>query len=280
MAEAKPSTSVVSHSSELEAFRCPLCQEIFKTPVRTHDCHHVFCRQCLLIAVGARGPHCPLCRGALYKWETTSPTRACDIEAMMKSLSHACLYCRRQVKLSYTRLHYKSCKRHQEEFAGAPRVSQVLASDQGPTRQLGLLYQCPLCEQGNLTRKDLLDHCNSLLLKTALFLLPPSPMTAPPERISAHQCNDKKNTLPIKPFPTEGRLSSLCWLLPPFHMVLQEECPICSVLPVGNANYVSRNIVGHLNARHQFSYGDFMNVCDDEEAPLQAAIEESSAFFY
>ncbi|XP_077126525.1 E3 ubiquitin-protein ligase RNF138-like [Ranitomeya variabilis] len=228
MAEAKPSTSVVSHSFELEAFRCPLCQEIFKTPVRTHDCHHVFCRKCLLIAVGARGPHCPLCRAALYKWEGTTPTRACDIEAMMKTLSHACLYCRRQVKLSYTRVHYKSCKRHQEEFAGAPRVSQVLASDQGPTKQLDLLYKCPLCEQGNLNRKDLLDHCNAM-----------------------HSLE-----------------------------VAQAVCPICSVLPGGNDHYASRNFVGHLNARHQFNYGDFMNVCDEEEAQLQAAIEESSEFFY
>ncbi|XP_073439819.1 E3 ubiquitin-protein ligase RNF138 isoform X3 [Dendrobates tinctorius] len=237
MAEAKPSTSVVLDSSELEAFRCPFCQNIFKTPVRTHDCHHVshtdglhihtetdrknrFCRKCLLTAVTSRGPHCPICRLPLYRWETTTPTRACDIETKMKTLSHACLSCRRQVKLSYTRLHYKSCKKHQEAFAGAPRVSLTLPSESHPTKRPDLIYKCPLCQQDNLNRKDLLEHCNAM---HSLEVAQVSMMTS-------------------------------CRLRHRFHQV----CPICSALPGGDANYASRDIVGHLNARHQFNYGDFM----------------------
>ncbi|XP_073533063.1 E3 ubiquitin-protein ligase RNF138 [Phyllobates terribilis] len=230
MAEAKPSTSVVSGSSQLEDFRCSVCQEIFQTPVRTHNCRHVFCRKCLLMAFKAGGAHCPLCRGALSQWEGTTPTRATDLEAKMKTLYHACVFCGRQVKLSYMRIHYKSCKSYQEEFGTAPRVSHLFASDQSTSviNRLDSIYKCPLCPQGNLNRKTLLDHCNVM-----------------------H-----------------------------YFEVAQAVCPICSMLPGGDANFASRNIVGHLNARHQFNYEDFMNVRDDEEAQLQAAIEKSSQYFY
>nr|XP_034341968.1 E3 ubiquitin-protein ligase RNF138-like isoform X4 [Arvicanthis niloticus] len=52
-------------------------------------------------------------------------------------------------------------------------------------------------------------------------------------------------------------------------------CPICLSLPWGDSTQLTRNLVGHLNQRHQFDYGDFVNLQLDEETQYQIAIEES-----
>lgn len=35
-------------------------------------------------------------------------------------------------------------------------------------------------------------------------------------------------------------------------------CPICVSLPWADSNQVTRNLVSHLNLRHQFDYGEFV----------------------
>ncbi|KAG8567736.1 hypothetical protein GDO81_013759 [Engystomops pustulosus] len=227
MAEAKALTSVFSENHEAEDFSCSVCQEIFQTPVRTQTCQHVFCRKCLLMAIKASGAHCPLCRGTLSRWERSAPTRASDIELKMRILSLGCTYCGKPVKLSYMRLHYKSCKSYQEEFGTASKDTK-LQSDPFSTKPSDTTYKCPLCQHGDLNRKALLDHCNFM-----------------------H-----------------------------YFEVAEAVCPICSALPCGDASQITGNIVGHLNARHQFNYEEFMNVYLDEEAQFQAAIEKSYQFFY
>ncbi|XP_043753877.1 E3 ubiquitin-protein ligase RNF138-like [Cervus elaphus] len=52
-------------------------------------------------------------------------------------------------------------------------------------------------------------------------------------------------------------------------------CPICVSLPWGDPSQVTRNFVSHLNQRHQFDYGEFVNLQLDEETPYQTAVEES-----
>ncbi|XP_066434952.1 E3 ubiquitin-protein ligase RNF138 [Eleutherodactylus coqui] len=159
MAEAKAGSSVLSEDPDPEDFTCPVCQEIFQTPVRTHNCQHVFCRKCLLLAIKASGAHCPLCRAALCRWERSAPTRAAGIEMKMRIVSQSCTYCGKGVKLSHMRLHYKSCRCYQEEFGIAPKDLK-LQSDPHATKQFDAVYECPLCPQGSLNRKALLDHCN------------------------------------------------------------------------------------------------------------------------
>ncbi|XP_040289439.1 E3 ubiquitin-protein ligase RNF138 [Bufo bufo] len=227
MAEAQALTSVFSENHDPEDFSCSICRDIFQTPVRTQNCQHVFCRKCLLMAIKASGAHCPLCRGALCRWERSAPIRASDIEMKMRILSLDCTCCGKLVKLSYMRLHYKTCKGYQEEFGTAAKDSK-LHSDLYNAKQFDALYKCPLCQQGNLNRKALLDHCNFM-----------------------H-----------------------------YFDVAEAMCPICSALPCGDTNYSTGNIVGHLNARHQFNYDEFMNVHLDEEAQFQAAIEKSYQLFY
>ncbi|XP_055264840.1 E3 ubiquitin-protein ligase RNF138-like [Moschus berezovskii] len=52
-------------------------------------------------------------------------------------------------------------------------------------------------------------------------------------------------------------------------------CPICVSLPWGDPSQFSRNFVSHLNQRHQFDYGEFVNLQLDEEIQYQTAVEES-----
>lgn len=52
-------------------------------------------------------------------------------------------------------------------------------------------------------------------------------------------------------------------------------CPICVSLPWADTNQVTRNLVSHLNLRHRFDYGEFVNLQLDEEAQYQNAVQES-----
>ncbi|KAM5157839.1 E3 ubiquitin-protein ligase RNF138 isoform 2-T2 [Mantella aurantiaca] len=181
-----------------------------------------FCRKCFLSAVKASGAHCPLCRGALCRWERSAPTRASDVDMKMRMRSAGCTYCGKQVTLSSMRFHYKTCKSYQEEYGFAPKESTGENAAYA-AKPLDKTYTCPLCSQQDLNRQALLDHC-----------------------VFMHYFEDG-----------------------------EAECPICCSLPWGIPGQLTSNIVAHLNARHRFSYEDFMNVYLDEDAQYQAAIEKS-----
>lgn len=42
-------------------------------------------------------------------------------------------------------------------------------------------------------------------------------------------------------------------------------CPICTTYPHGDPNYVSNNLGGHLEMRHQFDMGEVIENDVDEE---------------
>ncbi|XP_029447055.1 E3 ubiquitin-protein ligase RNF138 isoform X2 [Rhinatrema bivittatum] len=57
--------------------------------------------------------------------------------------------------------------------------------------------------------------------------------------------------------------------------VVSKVCPICVTLPWGDPTFISSNIVDHLNARHQFDYGEYVNLSLDEDTQYQVALVES-----
>ncbi|XP_066481989.1 E3 ubiquitin-protein ligase RNF138 isoform X1 [Tiliqua scincoides] len=223
-------------------YYCPVCQDVFRTPVRISICQHVFCRKCFLTALKEGGTHCPLCRGIVTRKEKTRPNRALDVENNMKKLVGSCRCCDKQVKLSHMRQHYKSCKKYQDEYGVSSLIPSISQDSTGhsfrsdtSTSEIGETYvcsslssghttfKCPLCQESNFTRQLLLDHCNDRHLNQ-----------------------------------TEPAI-----------------CPLCVSLPWGNPNQTTRNFVDHLNQLHQFDYGDFMNLQLDEETQLQNAVVES-----
>nr|XP_020765514.1 E3 ubiquitin-protein ligase RNF138-like [Odocoileus virginianus texanus] len=66
-----------------------------------------------------------------------------------------------------------------------------------------------------------------------------------------------------------------CFLRQMGHGEVLYTCPICVSLPWGDPSQVTRNFVSHLNQRHQFDYGEFVNLQLDEETQYQTAVEES-----
>ncbi|XP_026555030.1 E3 ubiquitin-protein ligase RNF138 isoform X2 [Pseudonaja textilis] len=141
-------------------YYCPVCQDVFKTPVRISICQHLFCRKCFLMAMKGGGPHCPLCRGIVTRKEKARPNRALDTENNMKKLVGSCRCCEKQIRFSRMRQHYKSCKRYQDEY-GVPSIIPNLDISQDSTgNSQQPTFKCPLCQESNFTRQTLLDHCN------------------------------------------------------------------------------------------------------------------------
>ncbi|XP_021482988.1 E3 ubiquitin-protein ligase RNF138-like [Meriones unguiculatus] len=229
-----------------EDFYCPICQEVFKTPVRVAACQHVFCRKCFLAAMKESRIHCPLCRGTVTRRERACPERALDLETIMRSFPGNCRCCSQRIELHRMRQHYKTCKKYQDEFGVSsaspsfqlspdtvdnnsndatisenteayPEEENATSPPDQPT------FDCPLCEEANLTRQRLVDHCNR---------------------------NHRAHVVPVV-------------------------CPICLSLPWGDPTQQTRNFVSHLNQRHQFEYRDFVDLQLDEETQYQIALEES-----
>uniref|UniRef100_A0A8D0GMU9 E3 ubiquitin-protein ligase RNF138 n=1 Tax=Sphenodon punctatus TaxID=8508 RepID=A0A8D0GMU9_SPHPU len=200
-------------------YYCPVCQDVFKTPVRTKVCQHVFCRKCFLTAMKEGETE-----------ERARPIRALDVENNMKKFSGNCRCCEKQIRFSRMRQHYKSCKKYQDEYgvssiipsfqisqdsSGNSFRSDSSTSDNGENADLQIpeegtsahsAFKCHLCQETNFTRERLLDHCNIRHLSEMVPVI----------------------------------------------------CPICISLPWAEPNEVTRDFVGHLNQRHQFDYEDFV----------------------
>ncbi|XP_028924931.1 E3 ubiquitin-protein ligase RNF138 isoform X2 [Ornithorhynchus anatinus] len=163
-------------------FYCPVCQEVFKTPVRITACQHVFCRKCFLTAMRESGVHCPFCRGNVTRRERACPERALDIENVMRKFSGSCRCCAKQIKFYRMRHHYKTCKKYQDEYGVSSVIPNFpISQDSGgnsnrsgtstsdnteslpreSSASVHPTFKCPLCQETNLTRQRLLDHCNS-----------------------------------------------------------------------------------------------------------------------
>ncbi|XP_019469564.1 meprin A subunit beta [Meleagris gallopavo] len=51
-------------------------------------------------------------------------------------------------------------------------------------------------------------------------------------------------------------------------------CPICVSLPWADSSQVTRNLVSHLNLRHQFDYGEFVPALETTEVDIDGGIDQ------
>ncbi|XP_074133401.1 E3 ubiquitin-protein ligase RNF138 isoform X3 [Sminthopsis crassicaudata] len=190
------------------------------------------------------GIHCPLCRGNVTRRERACPERALDIENVMRKFSGSCRCCAKQIKFYRMRHHYKSCKKYQDEYG----VSSIIPN-----------FQISQDSVGNSNRSE----------------------TSTSDNTETYQGDASSPGHPTFKCPlcqeanfTRQRLLDHCNNSHLFQIV-PVTCPICVSLPWGDPSQITRNFVSHLNQRHQFDYGEFVNLQLDEETQYQTAVEES-----
>ncbi|XP_018613128.2 uncharacterized protein LOC108937594 [Scleropages formosus] len=151
------------HQESQEEFECPICQEVFRTPIRTKSCGHVFCRSCFVAAVRTRGPSCPLCRGPVCEDEK----RAADVQRQMRERKGSCRACGALCFLSRMRTHYRYCRKYAEEYGGPPAAVALPGARAGDPNGAGAspiegplsMYCCPYCPLQGLRDTALVQHC-------------------------------------------------------------------------------------------------------------------------
>ncbi|XP_071958403.1 E3 ubiquitin-protein ligase RNF166-like [Antedon mediterranea] len=52
-------------------------------------------------------------------------------------------------------------------------------------------------------------------------------------------------------------------------------CPICASMPWGDPNYKSSDFLSHLNMRHKFEYGTYVDFHNNEDEVLRQVLEQS-----
>uniref|UniRef100_A0A8C6HW04 E3 ubiquitin-protein ligase RNF138 n=1 Tax=Mus spicilegus TaxID=10103 RepID=A0A8C6HW04_MUSSI len=234
-----------------------------------------FCRKCFLTAMRESGIHCPLCRGSVTRRERACPERALDLENIMRRFSGSCRCCSKKIKFYRMRHHYKSCKKYQDEYG----VSSVIPNFKISQDSVRSRNSDPgLRELASETRRDQpvsagvigMHHqsCNRS-------------ETSASDNTETYQEDTSSSGHPTFKCPlcqesnfTRQRLLDHCNSNHLFQIV-PVTCPICVSLPWGDPSQITRNFVSHLNQRHQFDYGEFVNLQLDEETQYQTAVEES-----
>ncbi|KAK2556926.1 E3 ubiquitin-protein ligase RNF114, partial [Acropora cervicornis] len=215
-------------SSEEEKFSCPVCLEIFESPVSI-PCGHTFCIDCLNSSENASGKsRCPVCR---TYFQPHQKSKAHFIERQIFQSGSTCPGCYRQV---LTTRHYIRTGSNSIfinawllDFMGA-KLGEVYSTNsdrrfyhdnsvpqafyQRLTAFLVKLaknrstFACPYCNKRNMDCNSLLKHVNNY---------------------------------------HKGETQSVV-------------CPICACMPWGNPNQRSANFVDHINLRHKFEYDTFV----------------------
>uniref|UniRef100_H3DKH9 RING-type E3 ubiquitin transferase n=1 Tax=Tetraodon nigroviridis TaxID=99883 RepID=H3DKH9_TETNG len=148
-------------SSDVSEFVCPVCLEIFESPVTT-QCGHTFCQGCLQECLRPHKPVCAVCRTGLGQW-----TKAAKLEALIQSSVASCKGCGTQVGLSQMRSHTASCSKYQEYIEEGVRTSaqnQPAIISSVPNRYT---FTCPYCNCPNFDQDGLVEHCTSLHARDA-----------------------------------------------------------------------------------------------------------------
>ncbi|XP_062396681.1 E3 ubiquitin-protein ligase RNF114 [Sardina pilchardus] len=152
---AQKKTNALAGDRDLTEFVCPVCLEIFDSPVIT-QCGHTFCQGCLQECLRPQKPVCAVCRSGLENW-----TRANDLDAAIHTSVGACKGCGTEVPLFQMRSHTSTCSKYQEYIEEGVRSSaqtQPTVISPVPNRYT---FACPYCNSPNLDQDGLVEHCTA-----------------------------------------------------------------------------------------------------------------------
>ncbi|NP_001088839.1 uncharacterized protein LOC496148 [Xenopus laevis] len=144
-----------------DKYTCPICLELFKTPVRM-VCGHVFCASCLRRCTYDKTSMCAVCRGKLK-------TESCayDLTTQMENIEASCKGCNKKMKLSKMREHLAACSKYEKYV-----MNGIKSVKMGQSQEVGdipnrFTFTCPYCQEQNLAREGLVDHCRRFHLTDA-----------------------------------------------------------------------------------------------------------------
>uniref|UniRef100_A0A3Q3XPP9 E3 ubiquitin-protein ligase RNF114 n=1 Tax=Mola mola TaxID=94237 RepID=A0A3Q3XPP9_MOLML len=138
---AQHKKGVSDGSGDMSEFVCPVCLEIFESPVIT-QCGHTFCLSCLQECLRPQKPVCAVCRAGLGHWTKS------------RVLSKI-------IGLSQMRGHTAACSKYQEYIDEGVRTtaqSQPAVISPVPNRYT---FTCPYCHCQNLDQDGLIEHCTT-----------------------------------------------------------------------------------------------------------------------
>ncbi|CAH2285047.1 E3 ubiquitin- ligase RNF138 isoform X1 [Pelobates cultripes] len=218
------------------------------------------------------GIHCPLCRGHIKRKERFKPTRALDREAEMHKHHGRCKYCERQVRSSQPSSWASSTEGTFPTLQPKPgRTTLPSISVAGPELGTG----CRLKQSLGLAECNQPDSCQvsatSASSKVKYHYMRRHYRTCSryqeeyglvkvKDNLISHKdsAGNRQSTY-VFPIYLEADFDRRGLLDHDFHIV-SVFCPICISLPQGDPNQKFADIVGHLNARHQFNHEDFMKL--------------------
>ncbi|XP_054837888.1 E3 ubiquitin-protein ligase RNF114 [Eublepharis macularius] len=137
----------------LSRFTCPVCLEVFESPVRA-PCGHVFCMPCIQECLKPKKPVCGVCRSTL-----SYGSRALDLEKQIEMTETTCNGCSKKMYLSKLRSHVASCLKYQNYIMEGVRA--VTKDPPQDTRSVPnrFTFPCPYCNERNLDQEGLVEHC-------------------------------------------------------------------------------------------------------------------------
>ncbi|XP_054465053.1 E3 ubiquitin-protein ligase RNF114 [Anoplopoma fimbria] len=147
--------NVPDGTGDMSEFVCPVCLEIFDSPVTT-QCSHTFCHSCLQECLRPQKPVCAVCRAGLGPW-----TKAVELEIKIQSSVAACKGCGVQVRLSQMRSHTAACPKFQEYIEEGVRTTVMSGPDVLSPIPNRFTFTCPYCNCQNLDQDGLVEHCTS-----------------------------------------------------------------------------------------------------------------------
>lgn len=233
--------TMANHS--MPSLECAICQEVLQAPMLLSPCQHVFCGACLTenSAKKATSATASSRTCPLCRCPVTSATPDAATEALLASTKLRCEACAAEMPASALRSHKSTCAAHAQQEKDAQAAATTAAATTAAAGSTGTGGAAPPSAPNRSTFACPFPSCAADHL-------------------------DCKDLIAHFDAAHRGETLAAC-------------CPVCKTMPWGDPNYVSRDLVGHVKLRHNFTYDEFVPYADaaDERSIMEAVLRQSMA---